>query len=62
MHALVPAVALVEDGGALVCTAQLLGVVADLLSSAFVAVLLDDGGGLLHVFIGDGLHLGPLCA
>ena len=58
---LVAAFAFVEDGGAFVGAAQLLGVVADLGPAALLARLVDLAGHL-HVAVGDGLHLGPLRA
>jgi hypothetical protein len=54
-------VALVEDGGTFICTAQLLGVVADLFVTALFARESDDTG-CVHVVLGNGLNFGALCA
>jgi hypothetical protein len=61
MHVLVTTIALVEDGSAFICTAQLPSVVADLFAATLFAWVLDDAGGLDLVVI-DGLHFGSLCA
>jgi len=51
----------VEDCGAFVGAAKLLGVVADFVPAAFLACLLDNGAGL-HIGLGQSLHLRPLRA
>jgi hypothetical protein len=61
MIVLVPTITLVEDGGAFICTTQLLGVVADLVATALLARMLNEDGGL-HVVVVEGLHLGSLRA
>lgn len=55
------ALALVEDRGAFICTSQLLGVVADLGATAFLAGVLDDDAGL-DIIVVDGLHFGAFRA
>jgi hypothetical protein len=57
----VTAVALVENCGAFICAAQLLGVVADFWAAAFFARVLDDHAGL-HVIVVDSLDFGALRA
>jgi hypothetical protein len=58
----VPAlVALVEDGAAFVCTAQLLGVVAHLRVAALLAGQLDQDGSLQLIIV-DRRNLGALGA
>lgn len=61
MDVLVTTVALVKNRGAFVCTSQLLGVVADLLSPTLFARVINDTGSL-NVSLANGLHLGSLCA
>lgn len=58
-YVLVTAVALVEDGRAFVCTAQLLRVEADLFAATLSTPLVDHGV-CLHVFLVHHLHLRPL--
>lgn len=53
---LVPAIALVENGGSFISTPKLLCIVSDLISTALVACM-RDGRRCLHVGLCDGLHL-----
>jgi len=56
-----PAIALIKDCRAFIGTAQLLSVVADLFSAAFLARVLNDAGGL-DIVVVDGLYFGSLRA